>query len=52
MNESEKRLKEIGEVFDGMGITTVESAVILRDHLTACPGGKACLEKLISRIQE
>lgn len=51
-NGSELPLKEIGAVFHGIGITTVELAVALRDHLTACSGGKACLEKLIERTRE
>ncbi len=52
VNGPESPLKEIGAVFEGMGITTVELAESLRDHLIACPGGKACLEKLIAGIRK
>lgn len=43
----DKRLMEIGAIFYNMGITTIEKAIKLRDHLANCSGGKHCLEKLL-----
>lgn len=50
--EAENRRKEIGAIFEEMGITSVELALSLRTHITSCSGGKACLEKLISEMKE
>jgi hypothetical protein len=44
-----KRLIEIGSVFDSMGVTTLELAEYLRDHLQNCPGGKGCIESLLTK---
>jgi hypothetical protein len=44
-----KRLVEIGAIFHSMGVTTVELAEYLRDHLQACPGGKGCIDALLNK---
>jgi hypothetical protein len=44
-----KRLIEIGSIFDSMGVTTLELAEHLRDHLQNCPGGTACIESLLNK---
>jgi DeoR/GlpR family transcriptional regulator of sugar metabolism len=44
-----KRLIEIGSIFDDMGITTLELAEQLRDHLQNCTGGKGCIEALLNK---
>lgn len=43
------RLIEIGSIFDSMGVTTLELAEHLRDHLQNCPGGKGCIEALLNK---
>ena len=44
-----KRLIEIGSIFDSMGVTTLELAENLKDHLQNCAGGKACIETLLNK---
>jgi hypothetical protein len=44
-----RRLVEIGSIFDSMGVTTLELAEYLRDHLQNCPGGKGCIETLLNK---
>lgn len=44
-----RRLVEIGSIFDSMGVTTLELAEYLRDHLQNCPGGKDCIETLLNK---
>ena len=43
-----ERLIKIGSIFDNIGINTVEIAERIKDHIENCPGGKACIEKLIT----
>ena len=44
-----KRLIEIGIIFDSMGVTTLELAENVKEHLQNCPGGKACIESLLNK---
>ena len=44
-----ERLIQIGSIFDNIGINTVEIAEKIKDHIENCPGGKACIEKLITK---
>jgi hypothetical protein len=47
MDEKTLRLAEIGAVMDSIGVSTVELAQKLKEHLEGCTGGRGCLEKLI-----
>jgi hypothetical protein len=47
--DNTRRLIEIGSIFDSMGVTTIEFAEHLRDHLQNCPGGKDCIESLLNK---
>ncbi|MEG1256719.1 hypothetical protein [Clostridium sp.] len=49
LNANAIRLIEIGSIFDSIGVTTVELAQHLRDHLQNCPGGKDCIETLLAK---
>ena len=49
---NDRRLIEIGSIFDSMGVTTLELAEYLRDHLQNCPGGKACIETLLNKYMQ
>jgi len=44
-----KRLIRIGIIFESIGINSVELAESVKEHIENCPGGKACLEKIISK---
>ncbi|WP_411681399.1 hypothetical protein [Clostridium thailandense] len=44
-----ERLIKIGSIFESIGVTSVELAENIKEHIESCPGGKACLEKLISK---
>ena len=44
-----RRLIEIGSIFDSMGVNTLELAESLRAHLQSCPGGKGCVESLLNK---
>lgn len=44
-----ERLIKIGTIFESIGVTSVELAESIKEHIGSCPGGKACLEKLISK---
>jgi hypothetical protein len=46
-DERTERLIQIGSIFESIGITTVEIAEKIKDHIENCPGGKSCIEKLI-----
>lgn len=48
-DERTERLIQIGSIFEGIGITTVEIAEKIKDHIENCPGGKSCIEKLITK---
>ncbi|MCT8975232.1 hypothetical protein N4T77_01330 [Clostridium sp. CX1] len=48
-DEKVKRLIEIGSIFESMGVDSVELAESIKEHIQNCPGGKACLEKLVSK---
>lgn len=49
MKDTDKeRLSQIGAIMDSIGITTVELAERLKEHVVSCPGGKGCIEKLIN----
>lgn len=48
-DEKAKLLLEIGAIFESMGVNSVELAESIKEHIQNCPGGKACLEKLISK---
>ena len=41
------RLAQVGLIMESMGITTVQLAEKLKEHLVNCPGGKKCIEKLL-----
>jgi hypothetical protein len=49
INANNRRLIEIGSIFDSMGVTTLELAEYLRNHLQNCPGGKGCIETLLNK---
>ena len=49
ISTNDRRLIEIGSIFDSMGVTTLELAEYLRDHLQNCSGGKACIETLLNK---
>ena len=42
------RWAQIGKILGSIGINTVENAERLKEHLTECPGGMKCIEKLLS----
>lgn len=44
-----ERLIKIGSIFESIGVNSVELAESIKEHIENCPGGKACLEKLISK---
>lgn len=44
-----ERLAQIGLVMESIGITTVELAEKLKEHVEGCPGGKKCIEGLLNR---
>lgn len=46
--ENIERLIKIGSIMDSIGISTVELAEKLKDHVQGCPGGRGCIEKLIA----
>ncbi|MGY0372002.1 hypothetical protein [Clostridium sp. JNZ J1-5] len=49
MNDDDKeRLSQIGAIMDSIGITTVELAEKLKEHVVGCPGGRGCIEKLMN----
>lgn len=49
MNDTDKeRLSQIGAIMDSIGITTVELAEKLKEHVVGCPGGRGCIDKLLS----
>ena len=48
-DERVKRLIEIGTIFESIGIDSVELAERIKEHIENCPGGKACLENLMSK---
>lgn len=48
-DEKTERLIQIGSIFESIGITTVEIAEKIKDHIENCPGGKSCIEKLITK---
>lgn len=43
-----ERLIGIGSVMDSIGITTVELAEKLKAHVENCPGGRKCIEELLT----
>lgn len=47
-DERIKRLIQIGSVFESIGITSVELAEKIKSHIESCPGGKSCIEKLLT----
>lgn len=47
-DEEVKRLAKIGAVMDSIGISTVELAERLKEHVSGCPGGKNCITKLLN----
>jgi hypothetical protein len=49
-DEEIKRLVQMGKILESIGITSIEQAQKLKEHLTGCPGGMKCLEKLL--VQE
>ena len=46
-SENMNRLAQIGLIMESMGITTVQLAEKLKEHLVNCPGGKKCIEQLL-----
>lgn len=46
-SENIERLTQIGAIFDSIGISTVELAQKLKEHLEGCPGGVSCLQNII-----
>ena len=49
ISANNKRLIEIGSIFDSMGVTTLELAENLKAHLQNCSGGRDCIEALLSK---
>lgn len=49
ISDNSRRLIEIGAIFDSIGVTTLELAEHLKEHLQNCPGGKTCLENLLNK---
>lgn len=47
-DERIERLVQIGSIFDSIGVSTVEIAEKIKEHIEGCPGGKACIEKILS----
>lgn len=53
MNDMDKeRLAQIGAVMESIGITTVELAEKLKEHVSGCPGGSSCIEKLLNKADK
>lgn len=48
-DERVKRLIQIGTIFESIGVNSVELAESIKKHIESCPGGKSCLEKLVSK---
>lgn len=47
-----ERLAQIGAIMSSIGITTVELAEKLKEHVNSCPGGKKCIENLLKEEHE
>ena len=48
-DERTERLIQIGSIFESIGVSTVGLAEKIKDHIENCPGGKSCIEKLITK---
>lgn len=48
IEEKTERLLSIGLIMDSIGISTVELAEKLKEHIQCCPGGRDCLQKLLA----
>lgn len=51
LDEKASRLIQIGAIMDSLGISTVELAQKLKEHVEGCPGGRSCLERLIGEYK-